>query len=238
MKVAAYWMMHRYNWFDINTSVSAATGSGGTTKTAVCFWAARAISSPRNKQQLVGLPHTRILHAAPSGTPPLIFPSLSLFVAILQMAINKRDANKVDDRHDPLARGSVGLVEGKLLAAKVEEAQAKVNAAIKHDQATNLGRASANLGRVSANLKQAGMARHSGNPKGADVEGAAQTVENVLLHLDEARGELDPKVQQEIAPAIEGVREAAEKLAANTAAALGGANPEQTLAKISSKRHM
>ncbi|KAG2442961.1 hypothetical protein HXX76_003035 [Chlamydomonas incerta] len=173
LKVAAYWAMHRYNIFDINSS----------------------------------------------------------------MAINKRDANKVDDKHDPLARGSVGLVEGKLLAAKVEEAQAKVNAAIKHDQATNLGRASANLVRLSANLKQAGMARHSGNPKGADVEGAAQTVESVLQHLDEAQAELDPKVQLEIAPAMEGVREAAEKLAANTAAALGGANAEQTLSKISSKRH-
>ncbi|KAG2499210.1 hypothetical protein HYH03_002791 [Edaphochlamys debaryana] len=170
LKVGAYWLMHKYNMFDINTA----------------------------------------------------------------MAVNKRDATHVDDKRDPLARASVGLVEGKLLAAKVDEAEKRVAAAIKADQATNLGRASANLVRVSAQLKQANnMARHSGAPK--DVEAGAQPLETVVSNLDATAAELDPKIRNEISPALEGVKEAAEKLAVNTTAALTGANPAGLVRRSANK---
>ncbi|KXZ56375.1 hypothetical protein GPECTOR_1g332 [Gonium pectorale] len=166
MKVAAYWLMHKYNIFDINSAI----------------------------------------------------------------AVNKRDATSAS--HDPLARGSVGLVEGKLLAAKVEEAQEKIARISGKEVNSNLARASANLARVSANLTRASAkAKHMAVPRGgvADLEAGVTGVEQVVLAVDAANKELDAETQKEIAPAMEGVKKAAEKLAANTAAALGGVQAPKEL---------
>ncbi|GLI68820.1 hypothetical protein VaNZ11_013324 [Volvox africanus] len=171
LKVFAYWVMHKFNIFDINSAV----------------------------------------------------------------VINKRDATNVHG--DPLARHSVGLVEGKLLAAKVEAAQEKIAHVMKQEGAlgrfsANLMRASANLAHISANLKQGATTTSA---KG-DVEDGVSDLEQVVGNLENATADLDPKLRGEINPVLEGVRDAAERLAANTAAGLAGVNPQSALGRFSANR--
>ncbi len=142
LKVVCYWLMHRYNVFDINTT----------------------------------------------------------------MLINKRDANAVDDKRDPLARHSVGLVEGKLLAAKVEDAQAKLeHLARRSDNAAGLQRVSQSMARVSANLaamKRSSLNRGSAAAKG-DVEGGHVPLEEAVEALEGAAAQAG----QEMDPVSAGSRE-------------------------------
>ncbi|GFR41407.1 hypothetical protein Agub_g2090 [Astrephomene gubernaculifera] len=177
MKVGAYWIMHRFNLFDINTAA----------------------------------------------------------------VVNKRDATNVSS---PLARGSVGLVEGKLLAAKVEEAQHKLNHAAKADEglgraSMNLARASANLTRMSATLKQSRVQAHHGSKPSSvkgDVEENVASVDQVVDALGAVAMSLTPKVRDDVNPALESVREAAERLAVNTTQALTGASTSAAQAMTSSRR--
>ncbi|GIL72639.1 hypothetical protein Vretimale_4385 [Volvox reticuliferus] len=172
LKVLAYWIMHKFNIFDINSA----------------------------------------------------------------MVVNKRDATNVHG--DPLARHSVGLVEGKLLAAKVEEAQEKIAHVMKHEGAlgrfsANLVRASANLAHISANLKHQGGTATTAK---ADVEAGVSNLEHAVGNLENATADLDPKLRGEINPVLDGVRDAAERLAANTAAGLTGVNPNNALGRYSVNR--
>lgn len=180
LKVVCYWFMHRYNVFDINTT----------------------------------------------------------------MLINKRDANAVDDKRDPLARHSVGLVEGKLLAAKVDDAQAKLeHMARKSDNAASLQRVSQSMARVSANLaamKRSSLNRGSAAAAKGDVEGGHVPLEEAVEALEgaaaQAAQEMDPSSRKEITAAVDGVREAAATLAAHTEAVATGAAPA-TLQKRSKPTH-
>ncbi|EFJ47104.1 hypothetical protein VOLCADRAFT_105176 [Volvox carteri f. nagariensis] len=158
---------------------------------------------------------------------------LNLFDINSALVVNKRDATNVHG--DPLARHSVGLVEGKLLAAKVGEAQEKIAHVMKQEGAlgrfsANLMRASANLAQISTNLKQGGHA-----VKG-DMEDGVASLEQAVGNLEVATSDLDPKMRGEINPVLEGVRDAAERLAANTAAGLTGANT-QGLSRNSNNHH-
>ncbi|GLC35934.1 hypothetical protein PLESTB_000520900 [Pleodorina starrii] len=176
MKVGAYWLMHKFNMFDINSA----------------------------------------------------------------LVVNKRDATSV--AHDPLARHSVGLVEGKLLAAKVGEAQDKIATVMKAEG--GLGRFSANLMRASANLAHISAGLKQGVQPAAvkgDLEGGVANLEQAVDNLENATADLNPQLRDEINPVLDGVRDAAERLTANTAAGLTGANPHAhghgALARVSNPKH-
>lgn len=148
---------------------------------------------------------------------------------------NVREATSPLDANVPLARGSIGLVEGKLLQAKVEDAINKVETAAagsKGASATNLGRVSQSLALMRTSVKAqraaGGIARTSlthggrGTPKASDVEEQAAGIQQQVDTLEAAVADMPPNMRSEINPHLDDVREAARRVAAVEHAAITG----------------
>ncbi|MEW5303187.1 MAG: hypothetical protein WDW36_005903 [Sanguina aurantia] len=132
-------------------------------------------------------------------------------------AVNLRDATSAFDKRRPLAHASVGLTDTKLLQRRLERTSDKVVDMARTSQtadASHLRRLSQSLQRASRTLGGSALGVAEAANMGQDPEAAAFNFETEVQRLTEATHALPTQMQDEIAPNLRGVREAADRLAA------------------------
>lgn len=140
---------------------------------------------------------------------------------------NVRAATSPNDPHVPMARMSVGLVENKLLAAKVESAiQAVEDVARKSHDPAGLNRVSKSLALMRTSVQ---MARQSvgAKPGTSDVEAQRHnldTLKEQVKGLEQALAAAPENARPEIQVQLDSVKATAEKLAKVDEAARTGHN--------------
>mmetsp|Transcript_14681 Transcript_14681/g.43032 ORF Transcript_14681/g.43032 Transcript_14681/m.43032 type:complete len:940 (+) Transcript_14681:400-3219(+) len=124
--------------------------------------------------------------------------------------VNMRAAEAANDKKHKLARNSVGLVEGKLLNAKIQDAIEKVEHA---EKAAAPGIQRKSLQRVSAGLR---MSRVSGQPIGKGDAEAGRSVEDVHKQVEQLQQVVDAEIKgpagEEIRQDMESIKKTAARL--------------------------
>lgn len=164
LKVLGYYLMHKYNWFSINTD----------------------------------------------------------------KITNVRAATSPNDASVPLARHSVGLVEGKLLQAKVEGAIQKVEEMARRSKdgivPPSVARVSQSLALMRTSVKMARISARAGPSDLESGRGGVESIQEQVSALEEAVAAAPGIMVGEIEIELEGVRQTADKVAQVDRAARTGAN--------------
>lgn len=151
----------------------------------------------------------------------------NLFSINTDKIVNVRAARSANDPHVALARHSVGLVENKLLAAKVEGAIQKVEdmaRVSKGPQAAGLQRVSQSLALMRTSIKAARVsvgAERAGAAKADAEKGAAQLGAQVA-ELEKAVASAPPELRGEIQVQLDSVRATAAQISKVEAAVATG----------------